>query len=64
MGATPLRASAVEAALADGATAADAAGHAADGTEAPTDLNASPEYRAHLARVLVGRALEQVAPAA
>jgi carbon-monoxide dehydrogenase medium subunit len=64
MGATPLRASAVESALADGAAPAEAASAAAEGTEAPADLNATPEYRAHLARVLVGRALEQVAPAA
>ncbi|MHB1929409.1 MAG: xanthine dehydrogenase family protein subunit M, partial [Acidimicrobiales bacterium] len=33
--------------------------HAADGLEPPADLNASPEYRAHLARVLVRRALEE-----
>ena len=37
---------------------ADAAAHAADGTEPPSDLNATPEYREHLARVLVRRALE------
>jgi carbon-monoxide dehydrogenase medium subunit len=60
MGSTPLRASGVEAALAQGASAADAAEHAAEGTEAPQDLNASPEYREHLARVLVRRALEAV----
>ena len=58
MGSTPLRASAVEAALAGGASAADAAEAAAEGTEPPTDLNASPEYRSHLARVLTRRALE------
>ena len=58
MGSTPLRATAVEAALAGGASAADAAAHAADGTEPTTDLNATPEYREHLARVLVRRALE------
>ena len=33
---------------------------AADGTDPPSDLNASPEYRRHLARVLVGRALDTV----
>ena len=59
MGSTPLRASAVEAALASGASAADAAMKAADGTEPPTDLNASPEYRRHLAQVLVRRALQE-----
>jgi carbon-monoxide dehydrogenase medium subunit len=58
MGSTPVRATAVEAALADGASVADAAQLAADGTEAPSDLNASPEFREHLARVLVRRALE------
>ena len=40
-----------------GASAADAAAHAAEGTEPPADLNASAEYREHLARVLVRRAL-------
>ena len=58
MGSTPLRANAVEQALAQGASIADAAEHAAEGTEPPTDLNASVEYREHLARVLVRRALE------
>ena len=61
MGTTPLRARAVEAALASGATAADAAALAAEGTEPSGDLNASPEYREHLARVLVRRAIEAVA---
>jgi carbon-monoxide dehydrogenase medium subunit len=58
MGSTPLRALAVEQALAQGASAADAAQRAADGTEPSGDLNASVEYREHLARVLVRRALE------
>jgi aerobic carbon-monoxide dehydrogenase medium subunit len=58
MGATPLRASGVEAALRDGASATDAAVRADEGTEPPADLNASPEYRRHLSRVLVRRALE------
>lgn len=58
MGGTPLRATAVEAALAGGASAAEAAELAAEGTEAPADLNGSAEYREHLARVLVRRALE------
>jgi carbon-monoxide dehydrogenase medium subunit len=58
MGSTPVRATAVEAALASGASAAEAANHAADGLEPPGDLNASPEYRRHLARVLTKRALE------
>ncbi len=57
MGSTPLRASAVEAALASGASATEAAEQATDGTDAPTDLNATPDYRNHLARVLTRRAL-------
>jgi aerobic carbon-monoxide dehydrogenase medium subunit len=61
MGATPLRATAVERALADGVPARDAAAHAAEGTHPPSDMNASSGYREHLARVLVGRALEQAA---
>jgi carbon-monoxide dehydrogenase medium subunit len=61
MGSTPLRASAVEAALGAGASPADAAAAAAEGTEPPSDLNATPEFRQHLARVLVGRALATVA---
>ena len=59
MGQTPMRSAAVEAALAGGASAADAAAMAADGTEPPTDLNGDAEYRSHLARVLVARALEE-----
>ena len=59
MGPTPLRATAVERALADGASVEDAARGAAEGTEPPTDLNASPGFREHLARVLVRRALEE-----
>jgi carbon-monoxide dehydrogenase medium subunit len=58
MGATPLRATAVEQALAGGASAADAAEQADAGTEPSADLNASVDYRRHLARVLVRRALE------
>jgi carbon-monoxide dehydrogenase medium subunit len=61
MGSTPLRASGVEAALAAGASIADAAQAAAEGTEPNQDLNASVEYREHLARVLVRRALESAA---
>ena len=64
MGATPVRAEGVEAALRDGASPADAAAAAADGTEPPSDLNASPEFRRHLAQVLVGRALTTVAATA
>jgi aerobic carbon-monoxide dehydrogenase medium subunit len=61
MGGTPVRATGVEQALAGGASAAEAAEHAAEGTEPPADLNATPEFREHLARVLVRRALEAAA---
>ena len=61
MGSKPLRAATVEEALRAGASPEDAAAHAADGTEPPADLNASVEYRQHLARVLVRRALTTVA---
>jgi carbon-monoxide dehydrogenase medium subunit len=57
MGATPLRAHAVENALQQGSSADVAAREAAAGTEPPSDLNASPEYRVHLAQVLTRRAL-------
>jgi aerobic carbon-monoxide dehydrogenase medium subunit len=60
MGPTPLRARSVENALADGASPADAAAHAADDTMPPADASASSEYRAHLAQVLVRRALEKL----
>jgi len=58
MGPTPLRAHGVETALAEGASATDAAGAAAEGTEPSADINATAEYRGHLARVLTRRALE------
>lgn len=61
MGSTPVRASAVEQALAgcpatDDAVAA-AVASVADGTEPPTDLNGDADYRRHLARVLARRAV-------
>jgi carbon-monoxide dehydrogenase medium subunit len=59
MGATTLRASAAEEALAGGAAIADAAALAAEGTEPPSDQAASSEFRMHLARVLTRRALEE-----
>ena len=59
MGGRPLRAAATEAALAAGASPAEAARHAAEGTSAADDIRASREYREHLARVLVSRALTE-----
>jgi aerobic carbon-monoxide dehydrogenase medium subunit len=63
MGSTPLRATAAEAALRgqplDAQRIAAAAEQAAEGTEPPADLNASADYKRHLARVLCRRALEQ-----
>ena len=59
MGQTPLRATAVEQALASGAAPGDAAAHAADGLTPSSDFSASRGYREHLARVLVGRALTE-----
>jgi carbon-monoxide dehydrogenase medium subunit len=56
MGATPLRARASEAAWAAGE---DAGAGAAEGTEPPSDTNGSAEFRRHLARVLVRRAVEE-----
>lgn len=61
MGSTPLRATAVESALASGASIADAAQLAAEGTNAGSDIHASKAYREHLARVLTRRALEEAA---
>jgi carbon-monoxide dehydrogenase medium subunit len=61
MASTPLRATAVEDALRgqplDAEHIAAAGELAAEGTEPAGDLNATPEYKRHLARVLTGRAL-------
>ncbi|MGE5131646.1 MAG: FAD binding domain-containing protein [Gemmatimonadota bacterium] len=57
MGQTPIRASAVESALASGASPEEAAAHAAEGASPADDINADSAYREHLARVLVKRAL-------
>jgi carbon-monoxide dehydrogenase medium subunit len=65
MASTPLRASAAEEALRGQALDSDSIGRAAEqaaeGTEPPGDLNATPEYKRHLARVLTRRALEEAA---
>ena len=65
MGATPLRATAAEDALRGQALDADSiartAEHAAEGTHPPGDLNATPDYKRHLARTLTRRALTEAA---
>ncbi|MGZ4557555.1 MAG: FAD binding domain-containing protein [Mycobacteriaceae bacterium] len=58
MGATVLRASATERALAEGASLADAAALAHEHTSPAADMHADQEYRRHLARELTRRALE------
>ncbi|MEM9516316.1 MAG: xanthine dehydrogenase family protein subunit M [Actinomycetota bacterium] len=58
MGSTPVLAAGVSAALSDGASIGDASQLATEGTDPQPDLNASVEYRQHLARALTGRALE------
>jgi carbon-monoxide dehydrogenase medium subunit len=62
MASTPLRATGAEDALRgqplNAETIAAAAAKAADGTEPPADLNASADYKRHLATVLTRRALE------
>jgi aerobic carbon-monoxide dehydrogenase medium subunit len=62
MSSTPLRATAAEQALRgkplDAQSIADAAEQAAEGTDPPADLNATADYKRHLARVLTRRALE------
>lgn len=58
-GLTPVRASAVEGALASGADVASAARSAAEGTSPVSDTFASAAYRRHLAGVLTQRALEE-----
>ena len=65
MGATPLRATVAEDALRGQALDADSiartAEHAAEGTHPPGDLNATPDYKRHLARTLTRRALTEAA---
>jgi carbon-monoxide dehydrogenase medium subunit len=64
MSPTPVRASAVEAALV-GAASIDAinaaAQAAAEGTSPTSDLSAQADYREHLARVITGRAVRKAA---
>jgi len=68
MGSVPLRATAAEAALRgrglDAQTIAAAAEQAPEGTDPPEDLNATSDYKRHLARVLCRRALEEAVAAA
>ncbi len=63
MGSVPLRATAVEEALRGQELSAEniakAAEQAAEGTNPPSDLNASTEYKKHLARVLTRRAISE-----
>jgi carbon-monoxide dehydrogenase medium subunit len=65
MGSTPLRARAVEEALKgqtlNADTIAKASEQAAEGTNPPADLNASSDYKRHLATVLTRRALTEAA---
>ena len=64
MGATPVRPSAVEAALvgaADIAAVTAACSSVADGLTPPSDLGGQADYRAHLARVLTARAVAHAA---
>ena len=65
MASVPLRAKAVEDALRGQPATADsiarAAEQAAEGTNPPADLNASSEYKRHLARVMARRALQTAA---
>jgi carbon-monoxide dehydrogenase medium subunit len=64
MGSTPLRASAFESqagGVSDKAGLDAIAASAADGTNPPSDLNGSAEYRRHLAQVLTSRAVAKAA---
>lgn len=58
MGGTVLRATAVERALAGGASINEASEQADDGTSPSSDMHADGDYRRHLARLLTRRALE------
>lgn len=58
MGSTPILATSVARAIADGASVAEAAALACAEAEPQSDNNATSEYRTHLAQVLVKRALD------
>jgi aerobic carbon-monoxide dehydrogenase medium subunit len=58
-GSVPVRATSVEAALAAGSSAAEASAQADAGLDVTGDMNASEEFRRHLCRVLVHRALDK-----
>jgi carbon-monoxide dehydrogenase medium subunit len=60
MGSVPVLATSVSKAIASGASISEAAELAAAEAEPQSDLNASAEYRVHLSKVLVRRALESV----
>ena len=59
MGATPLRATEAEDAIAGGASIEEAAALISNGTDPPSDQSASAEFRRHLGQVLGRRALEE-----
>ena len=63
MAGTVLRATATEEALARGASIAEAAALADQGTSPTSDMHADQDYRRHLARLLTRRALEKAAGA-
>jgi len=67
MGATPIRATSVEAALVGGPATAEAiaaaSATAADGTSPTSDTHADADFRKHLARVLTARAVQKAAGA-
>jgi carbon-monoxide dehydrogenase medium subunit len=59
MDSKPVRALALEEAIRSGASAEEASQLATEGLEPPSDLNASTEYRSHLACVLTKRGLQE-----
>lgn len=59
MGPTPLLAAGVASAWSSGASPAEAAERVVEGTDPGADINATVEFRTHLAKVLTRRALEE-----